>query len=68
MFLTPPTWKRAADVPPGAENKDIARAPAIARWPAKADLFARKRDIDRPETALIALAGLHRERNRAAVC
>jgi crossover junction endodeoxyribonuclease RuvC len=24
MFLTPPTWKRVADIPPGAENKDPA--------------------------------------------
>ena len=61
VFLTPPTWKRIADVPPGVENKDIARARAIARWPAKAELFARKRDIDRAEAALIGLAGLTRE-------
>jgi hypothetical protein len=25
VFLTPPTWKRLADIPPGAENKDLAR-------------------------------------------
>jgi hypothetical protein len=25
VFLTPPTWKRVADIPPGAENKDLAR-------------------------------------------
>ena len=63
-FLTPPTWKRLADIPPGVENKDIARARAIARWPAKAELFARKRDIDRAEAALIGLAGLKREGGR----
>jgi crossover junction endodeoxyribonuclease RuvC len=33
-FLTPPAWKRLAEIPPGAENKDFARTRAIARWPA----------------------------------
>ena len=61
VFLTPPTWKRLADIPPGAENKDLARTRAIARWPARADLFARKCDVDRAEACLIALAGLKRE-------
>ncbi|MBV8107961.1 MAG: hypothetical protein JO223_25750 [Hyphomicrobiales bacterium] len=61
VFLTPTTWKRLADIPPGAENKDLARTRAIARWPSQADLFARKRDVDRAETALIAVAGLKRE-------
>jgi crossover junction endodeoxyribonuclease RuvC len=61
VFLTPPTWKRLADIPSGAENKDLARTRAIARWPAHADLFARKRDVDRAEACLIALAGLKRE-------
>jgi crossover junction endodeoxyribonuclease RuvC len=66
VFLTPPTWKRIADIPPGVENKDLARTRAIARWPANADLFARKCDVDRAESALIALAGLHREARHAA--
>jgi crossover junction endodeoxyribonuclease RuvC len=61
VFLTPPTWKRLADIPPGAENKDLARTRAIARWPARADLFARKRDVDRAEACLIGFAGLMRE-------
>jgi hypothetical protein len=61
VFLTPPTWKRIADIPPGAENKDLARTRAIARWPNLADLFARKGDVDRAEAALIGLAGLKRE-------
>jgi crossover junction endodeoxyribonuclease RuvC len=56
VFLTPPTWKRL-----GAENKDLARTRAIARWPARADLFARKCDVDRAEACLIPLAGLKRE-------
>jgi crossover junction endodeoxyribonuclease RuvC len=61
VFLTPPAWKRLAEIPPGTENKDLARTRAIARWPARADLFARKRDVDRAEACLIALAGLRRE-------
>jgi crossover junction endodeoxyribonuclease RuvC len=61
VFLTPSTWKRIADIPPGAENKDVARTRAIARWPASADLFARKCDVDRAEACLIAFAGLKRE-------
>jgi hypothetical protein len=64
VFLTPPTWKRLADIPPGAENKDLARTRAIARWPARADLFARKRDVDRAEACLIGFAGLMREARR----
>jgi crossover junction endodeoxyribonuclease RuvC len=64
VFLTPPTWKRLADIPPGTENKDLARTRAIARWPARADLFARKCDIDRAEACLIGFAGLMREARR----
>jgi crossover junction endodeoxyribonuclease RuvC len=64
VFLTPPSWKRAADIPAGAENKDLARTRAIAKWPAHAELFARKCDVDRAEACLIALAGLIRERRQ----
>jgi crossover junction endodeoxyribonuclease RuvC len=64
VFLTPPTWKRLADIPPGTENKDLARTRAIARWPTHAGLFARKIDVDRAEAALIAIAGLRREAAR----
>jgi hypothetical protein len=37
-----------------------ASTPAFkkARWPACADLFARKRDVDRAEACLIGFAGL----------
>jgi crossover junction endodeoxyribonuclease RuvC len=65
VFLTPPTWKRIADIPPGVENKDLARTRAIARWPTRADLFARRMDVDRAEACLIAIAGLRREAARA---
>lgn len=61
VFLTPPTWKRIADIPPGADNKDLARTRAIARWPGHAELFARKADVDRAEAALIGAAGLLRQ-------
>jgi crossover junction endodeoxyribonuclease RuvC len=61
VFLTPPAWKRLADIPPGAENKDLARTRAIARWPNHAELFARKADVDRAEAALIGLVGLKKE-------
>ena len=58
VMVAPPVWKRFAGVPAGKEHKDRARAVAIARWPAQADLFARKSDIDRAEACLIALAGM----------
>ena len=61
VFLVPRVWKREVDIPPGVENKDLARTRAIARWPAHADLFARKCDVDRAEACLIAIAGLTRE-------
>jgi hypothetical protein len=60
VFLTPPTWKRYAGVPPGKELKDSVRSRAIARWPAHADLFALKKDVDRAEACFIGAAGLHR--------
>ncbi len=61
VMIAPPVWKRAAGIAPGRENKDAARAAAIARWPALAGLFARKGDVDRAEAALIALAGIGRK-------
>jgi crossover junction endodeoxyribonuclease RuvC len=53
-------WKRLADIPPGKENKDLARTRAIAKWPGHADLFARKSDVDRAEACLIGWAGFAR--------
>lgn len=41
-----------------------ARTRAVARWPAKAELFRRKADVDRAEAALIGAAGLQRESRR----
>jgi crossover junction endodeoxyribonuclease RuvC len=60
QFLTPPTWKRAVGLPPG-RDKDASRAAAIQRWPARAELFARRKDDGVAEAALIAIAGLIRE-------
>ena len=61
--IAPASWKRAVGLPAGREGaKDAARSEAIRRWPAKAGLFARKRDDGRAEAALIALAGMKRER------
>lgn len=61
IFVTAPVWKRLADIPPGTENKDLARTRAIAKWPARADLFARRCDADRAEACLIGWACLQRE-------
>jgi crossover junction endodeoxyribonuclease RuvC len=61
QFLTPPAWKRAVGLPPG-RDKDASRAAAIQRWPA-AELFSRKKDDGVAEAALIAIAGLVRERS-----
>ena len=60
QFLTPAFWKRAVGFPPG-RDKDASRAAAIQRWPARAELFARKKDDGRAEAALIAAAGLLRK-------
>ena len=57
-FVTPGWWKRRAGVPPGADMKDRARSLAIARWPDRAEIFARAKDHDRAEAALIGLAYL----------
>jgi crossover junction endodeoxyribonuclease RuvC len=61
VFITPPVWKRLADIPPGVENKDLARTRAIAKWPDRAEWFKRKCDVDRAEACLITVAGLRRE-------
>jgi crossover junction endodeoxyribonuclease RuvC len=60
-FIVPQVWKRVAGIPAGVENKDLARTRAIAKWPGHAELFQRKRDVDRAEAALIGWAGLQRE-------
>jgi crossover junction endodeoxyribonuclease RuvC len=64
VFIAPASWKRVADIPPGVENKDLARTRAIAKWPAHAEMFARKKDVDKAEACLIGWAGLLREARR----
>lgn len=64
LMIAPPVWKRASGIAPGRENKDSARSIAIAQWPAHAAFFARKKDCDRAEAALIGLSGLKREARR----
>ncbi len=61
QMVAPAWWKRRVGIPPGADKKDAARSEAIRRWPAKAALFARKKDDGRAEAALIAVAGMARE-------
>jgi crossover junction endodeoxyribonuclease RuvC len=61
QFLTPTCWKRAVGLPRG-RDKGASRAAAIQRWPAKAELFSRKKDDGVAHAALIAIAGLARER------
>jgi crossover junction endodeoxyribonuclease RuvC len=60
QFLTPAFWKRTVGLPPG-RDKDASRAAAIQRWPARAELFARKKDHGIAEAALIAVAGILRK-------
>lgn len=56
-YLTPPVWKRLHGIPPGRDQKNIARAVAVRRWPGSSALFARATDDGRAEAALIAGAG-----------
>ena len=58
VFRTPAWWKRRVGIPAGRDMKDMARSQAIARWPDRADLFARKLDHDRAEACLIGVAHL----------
>jgi crossover junction endodeoxyribonuclease RuvC len=61
--IAPSAWKRAIGIKPGQEGaKDAARAEAIRRFPAQAQLFARVKDDGRAEAALIGVAGLLRQR------
>ena len=66
QFITPQVWKRLHGIPPGRDQKDIARATAVRRWPGSSALFARAGDDGRAEAALIAVAGLMRDEARKA--
>jgi crossover junction endodeoxyribonuclease RuvC len=58
-FIQPAAWKRGVGL--RLASKDAARAEAIRRWPAHAELFARVKVDGRAESALIAVAGLMRK-------
>jgi crossover junction endodeoxyribonuclease RuvC len=53
--VSPAKWKKALGLNSDAET---SRARAIETWPAQAELFARKRDHNRAEAALLGLYGL----------
>lgn len=48
----PATWKRAMQL---TSDKERSRQRALELWPAQANLFARKKDADRAEAALLGL-------------
>jgi hypothetical protein len=54
-LVTPTQWKKAMGLDSSAET---SRARAIETWPHHAALFARKKDHNRAEAALLALWGL----------
>jgi hypothetical protein len=56
-IVTPSIWKRHFNL---SSDKEKSRALALQTWPSRAELFARKKDENRAEAALIALYGLHR--------
>lgn len=51
--VTPQVWKKHLGLI--GQDKDVARARAIQRWPQMAEYLARKKDIGRADAALIAL-------------
>ena len=54
-YVTPTAWKRAMQV---TGDKGSSRARAMQLWPAHAASFARVKDADRCEAALLGLYGL----------
>ncbi len=56
-WTSPTSWKRAMNLSADAER---SRQVAIERWPSHARCFARKRDHNRAEAALLALWGVLR--------
>jgi hypothetical protein len=53
-LVTPTKWKRSFCL---SSDKEEARALALRTWPARAELFSRKKDHGRAEAALLALWG-----------
>lgn len=56
-FVRPHAWKSHHRV---SSDKESSRALALRLWPSQAELFARKRDENRAEAALIARYGFER--------
>lgn len=54
-FITPVKWKKHFAL---TSDKEKSRALALRLWPARSELFARKKDDGRAEAALIARYGL----------
>jgi len=57
--VSPAKWKKALGL---NSDGEASRARAIESWPTHAELFARKRDHNRAEAALLALYGLREGR------
>lgn len=57
-IVTPKVWKGHFGLK--GPDKEKSRALALQTWPSRAELFARKKDENRAEAALIALYGMHR--------
>ena len=53
-LVEPSAWKRKLHLP--GKDKEASRQLAIVRFPSKHELFARKRDHNRAEAVLLALA------------
>jgi crossover junction endodeoxyribonuclease RuvC len=53
--VSPATWKRTLGL---NSDGEASRTRAIETWPTNADLFARKKDHNKAEAALLALYGL----------
>jgi crossover junction endodeoxyribonuclease RuvC len=54
-YVTPAVWKKGLGLSP---DKEQSRQRAIETWPSHAHLFARKKDHQRAEAALLGLWGL----------
>jgi crossover junction endodeoxyribonuclease RuvC len=54
--VSPAKWKKALGL---NSDGEASRARAIETWPTRAELFARKRDHNRAEAALLGLYGLN---------
>lgn len=61
-LVTPASWKKAMKVAGGPAGKEECRKMAIDMFPANREHFARIKDHNRAEAALLAVYGLRQER------